>query len=260
MLRRFFFEQCKDRQISRKVYRWVWGLLTLWSGEDRTWAGSARARSPGSRGQAGLWGSSGSNTERSRTARQPPRPASPRQTRPGARRSPSWHSSWSGEQGYRWVYQHVYKHVEEPTETKPAGDGDDPEGPTEPTLTDAYRCPYSSLQIGSNPGHKNPEHWQTRLGVGFQTVVLKKTLQGPVDYKEIKAVSPKGRQPCMFIGRTDAEDEAPILWLPDVKSWLIGKDPNAGKDWGQEEKEVTEDETVGWCHRLKGHEFEQAGR
>ena len=107
MLRRFFFEQCKDRQISSKVYRWVWGLLTLWSGEDRTWAGSARARSPGSRGQAGLWGSSGSNTGRSRTARQPPRPASPRQTRPGARRSPSWHSSWSGEQGYRWVYKHV---------------------------------------------------------------------------------------------------------------------------------------------------------
>lgn len=92
-----------QRQISRPVYRWVWGLLTLWSEEDRTWAGSMRAPSPGSRVQAGPWGSSGSNTGRSHTAQQPLRPASPRQTQPGARGSPAWHSSWSGEQGYRQV-------------------------------------------------------------------------------------------------------------------------------------------------------------
>ena len=76
-----------------------------------------------------------------------------------------------------------------------------------------------------------------------------------LDYKEIKPVHPKGNQSWIFIGRTDAE--TPILWPPDVKNWLIGKDPDAGKDWGQE-KGMTEDETVGWHHRLGGHEFEQA--
>ena len=73
--------------------------------------------------------------------------------------------------------------------------------------------------------------------------------------KEIQTVNPKGNQPWIFIGRTDAEAEAPILWPPDVKNWLIGKDPDAGKDWGQEEKGTREDEMVGWHHRLNGHGF-----
>ena len=94
----------------------------------------------------------------------------------------------------------------------------------------------------------------------FRTVVLEKTLQSPLDCKEIKPVNPKGNQPWMFIGRTDAEAEAPILWPPDAKNWLIGKDPDAGKDWGQERKGATEDEMVGWHRRLRGHEIEQALR
>ena len=89
----------------------------------------------------------------------------------------------------------------------------------------------------------------------FRTMVLKKTLESPLDSKEIKPVNPKGNQPWIFIGRTEAE--APILWPPDVKCLLIGKDPDAGKDWGQEEKGVTEDEMVGWHHWLKGHELER---
>ena len=76
--------------------------------------------------------------------------------------------------------------------------------------------------------------------------------------KEIKPVNPKGNQPWIFIGRTDAEAEAPILWPPDEKNWLIGEDADAGKDWGQEEKGTTEDEMVGWHHQLNGHDFEQA--
>ena len=78
-----------------------------------------------------------------------------------------------------------------------------------------------------------------------------------LDSEEIKSVNPKGNQSWIFIGRTDAEDEAAKLWPPDEKSWLIGKDPNAGKNWGQEEKGATEDEMVGWHHQLNGHEFEQ---
>ena len=74
---------------------------------------------------------------------------------------------------------------------------------------------------------------------------------------KIKPVNPKGKQPWIFIGRTDAEAETPILWPPDAKSWFIGKDPDVGKDWRQEEKGVTEDERVGWHHWLNGHEFEQ---
>ena len=89
----------------------------------------------------------------------------------------------------------------------------------------------------------------------FQTVVLEKTLESPLGSKEIKPVNPKGNQPWIFIGRTDAE--APILWPPDAKSWLIGKDPDAGKDWRQEEKWVIEDKMVGWHHQLNGHDFEQ---
>ena len=85
--------------------------------------------------------------------------------------------------------------------------------------------------------------------------MLEKTLESPLDSKEIKPVNPKVNQPWLFIGRNDAE--APIFWPPDVKNWLTGKDPDAGKDWRQEEKVATEDEMVGWYHRLNGHEFEQ---
>ena len=92
----------------------------------------------------------------------------------------------------------------------------------------------------------------------FWTVVLEKTLESPLDCKEIQPVNPKGNQSWIFIGRTDAEAEAPILWPPDVKSWLIWKDPDDEKDWRQEEKGTTEDEIVGWHHQLNGHEFEQA--
>ena len=89
----------------------------------------------------------------------------------------------------------------------------------------------------------------------FQIVVLKKTLESPLDSK-IKPVNPKGNQPWIFIGRTGAKAEAPILWPPDVKSWLIGKHPDAGKDWGQEEKVGTEYEMVGWYQWLNEHDFE----
>ena len=92
----------------------------------------------------------------------------------------------------------------------------------------------------------------------FWTVVLEKTLEIPLDCKEIQPVHPKGDQSWVFIGRTDVEAETPILWPPDVKNWLIGKDPDTGKDWGQEKKGITEDEMVGWHHWLDGHEFEQA--
>ena len=91
----------------------------------------------------------------------------------------------------------------------------------------------------------------------FRLVVLEETLESPLDSKETKPVNPKGNQSWIFIGRTDAEAEAPILWLPDVKSQLIGKDPDDGEDWGQEEKGTTEDEMAGWHHWLNEHEFEQ---
>ena len=90
----------------------------------------------------------------------------------------------------------------------------------------------------------------------FCTVVL----ESPLDCRENKPVNPKGNKPWIFIGRTDAEAEAPILWLPDTKSQLIGKDPDAGKDWGQEEEGKTEDEMVGWYHWLSGHELEDTLR
>ena len=89
----------------------------------------------------------------------------------------------------------------------------------------------------------------------FWAMVLEKTLESPLDCKEIQPVHPKGNQSWIFIGRTDAEAETPILWPPDVKNWLIGKDPDAGNNWRQEEKGMTEDEMVGWHHRLNGHEF-----
>ena len=96
-----------------------------------------------------------------------------------------------------------------------------------------------------------PKNWY------FLTVVLEKTLKHPLDSKEFKPVRPKGNQPWIFIGKTGVEAEASILWPPDAKRWLTGKDPNAGKDWGQEENGATGDEMVVWHHWLNGHEFEQ---
>ena len=90
----------------------------------------------------------------------------------------------------------------------------------------------------------------------FWTVVLEKTLASPLDYKDFQPVHPKGDQPWVFIGRNDVEAETPVLWPPGAKSRLIWKDPDAGKDGGQEEKGMTEDETVGWYCRFNGHEFE----
>ena len=89
-----------------------------------------------------------------------------------------------------------------------------------------------------------------------QKNMLEKTLESPLDCKEIQPVHPKGNQSWVFFGRTDAEAETPVLWPPDVKSWLIGKDPDSGRDWGQEEKGMTEDEMAGWHHRLNGHGFD----
>ena len=101
--------------------------------------------------------------------------------------------------------------------------------------------------------------WSTLINQDwyFHNVVLEKTFENPLDSKEIKPVSPKRNQPWIFIGRTVAKAGAPILWPPDEKDWLIGKDPDAGKDWRQEEKGMTEDEMVGWHHQLDGYEFEQ---
>ena len=101
------------------------------------------------------------------------------------------------------------------------------------------------------------ESWAP-VNLCFWTVVLEKTLRSPLDCKEIQPVHPKGKKSWIFIGRTDAETETPILWPPHVKDWLIGKDPDVEKDWRQEEKGTTEDEMVGWHHQCEGHKFEQA--
>ena len=118
----------------------------------------------------------------------------------------------------------------------------------------------SSQGYGFSSGHvwmwelDYKESWEPKNWC-FWTVVLEKTLESPLDCKEIHPVHPKGDQSWVFIGTTDVEAETPILWAPDGKSWLIWKDPDAGKDWGQEEKGTTEDEIVGSHHRLNGHEF-----
>ena len=101
------------------------------------------------------------------------------------------------------------------------------------------------------------ESWAPK-NIWFWTVVLEKTLESLLDCKEIQPVHPKGDKSWVFIGKTDAEAETPILWPPGMKNWLIGKDLDAGKDWRQEEKGMTEDEMVEWHHRLNGHDFEQA--
>ena len=91
----------------------------------------------------------------------------------------------------------------------------------------------------------------------FWTVVLEKTLESPLDWKESQPVNLKWNQPWTLMGWTDAKAETPVVWPPDVKSWLIGKDPDAGKDWRQKEKRATKDETVGWHHQFNGHELGQ---
>ena len=97
---------------------------------------------------------------------------------------------------------------------------------------------------------KKTEHWRSDA---FELWCWRKTLESPLDCKEIQPVHPKGNQSWIFIGRTDAEVETPVLWPPDAKSWLIWKDPAAEKDWGQEEEGTTEDEMAGWHHQLNGH-------
>ena len=120
----------------------------------------------------------------------------------------------------------------------------------------------SSQGYGLSSGHiwmwelDHKESWVPKNC--FWTVVLEKTLESPLDCKEIQPVHPKRDQSWVFIGRTDAEAETPILWPPDAKKWLIRDNPDAGKDWRQEEKGATEDEMAGWHHRLNGYEFEQA--
>ena len=106
-------------------------------------------------------------------------------------------------------------------------------------------------------GLDHKESWEQKNRC-LWTVVLEKTLESPLDWKETKPVNPKGNRPWIFIERMDAEAEAPIIWSPDAKNWLIEKDPDAGKDWRQEEKGMTEVEMVGWHPRLNGHEFKQA--
>ena len=119
---------------------------------------------------------------------------------------------------------------------------------------------HSSQGYGFSSGHvwmwklDYKESWMPKNWY-FWTLVLEKTLESLLDCKEIQPVHPKEEESWMFIGRTDVEAETPILWPPDAKSWLIGKDSDAGKDWGQEEKGTTEDEMVGWHHWLNGHEF-----
>ena len=118
--------------------------------------------------------------------------------------------------------------------------------PTKVHLDKAMVFPIVMYESGS---------WTIKKTECFWTVVLKKTLESHLDCKEIQPVHPKGNQSWVFIGRTDVEAETQIFWPPDVKSWFIWKDPDVGKDWGQEEKERTEDEMVRWHHQLNGHEF-----
>ena len=99
--------------------------------------------------------------------------------------------------------------------------------------------------------------WAPRIWC-LQTAVLEKSVESLLDCKEIQPVHPKGDQCWVFIGRTDAEADAPILWPPDAQNWLIGQDPDVGKDWRREEKGTTEDEMAGWHHWLNGHECEQS--
>ena len=126
----------------------------------------------------------------------------------------------------------------------------------------ADKCP-SSQSHGFSSSHvwmwelDHKESWMPENWC-FWTVVLEKILESPLDYKEIKPVNSKRNRSWIFIGMSDTEDQTPTLWSPDEKNWLIGKDSDAWKDWRQEEKGTTEDEIVGWHHRLDGHEFEHS--
>ena len=123
-----------------------------------------------------------------------------------------------------------------------------------------HNCTHSSQGYGSSSDHvwmwelDCEESWAPKYWC-FWSVVLEKTLENPLDCKEIQPVHSKEDQSWMFFGRSDAEAETPVLCPPHVKSWLTGKDFDAGRDWGQEEKGTTEDEMAGWHHRLDGHEF-----
>ena len=131
---------------------------------------------------------------------------------------------------------------------------------TLPTKIPILKDPYTQ-SYGFSSSHvwvwelDHKESWVPKNWC-FWTVVLEKTLESALECKEIQPVHPKRNQSWILIGRTDAKVETPILWPPDVKNWLIGKDPDAGKDWRQEEKGTTEDEMVGWPHQLDRHEFE----
>ena len=125
--------------------------------------------------------------------------------------------------------------------------------PTKIRLVKAVFFPV--VMYGCESWTINKESWVPKNWC-FWTVVLEETSESPLDSKEIKPVHPKGNQSWIFIRRTDAEAETPLHWPPDAKNWLIWKDPDAGKYWRQEEKGTTEDEMVGWHHRLNGHEFE----
>ena len=125
------------------------------------------------------------------------------------------------------------------------------EWPTIQVCSGPWNFTAKNQELDSKKGWV-PKNWY------LQTVMLEKTLESHLDCMKIKSVNPNGNQPWIYIERTDTEAEAPILWLPDVKNWLNGKDPDARKDWRQEEKGMTENEIVGWHHQLSGHEFEQA--
>ena len=127
-------------------------------------------------------------------------------------------------------------------------------------MTNLDSISLSSQGYGFSSGHvwmwelDYKESWVPKNGC-FWTVVLENTLESPLDYKKFQLVHLKGDQSWVFIGRTDITAETPILVPPHVKSWLIGKDPDAGREWGQEEKGMTEDEMVGWHHQFNGHWF-----
>ena len=134
--------------------------------------------------------------------------------------------------------------------------------PFSPQMVTAAMKLKDASSLGENSSHvciwelDYKKSWVLK-NLCFWTVMLEKTFENPLDCKERQPVHPKGNQAWIFTGRTDAEAETPLLWPPDAKNWLIGKDPDARKDWRQEKEGTTEDEMVGWHHQLNGHEFEQ---
>ena len=165
---------------------------------------------------------------------------------------------------YRWTYFHG-RNRDTGIENGHVGTGWGGEGGTSWGIKiNIYTLPCIKGLYSQSYGFSSSHVWMSEMGYKegwvlqnwcFWTVLLEKTLESPLDFKEIQPVHPKGNQPWISTGRTDAEAEALVLWPPDVKSWLTGKDPNSGKDWRQE-KGTTEDEMVGWHHQLNGYEFE----